>query len=786
MFDSFKERIKEGRVAYSAPKSVQDTIPIQRIITNDGLFLCDNRYTKSYKFTDINYKLANYETRLEICTKWSEIINSLDAQAITKITIYNRPFDVRDLGTGIFLETEDANGLQNQVVSEVNSIIRNATEHSSGMIQEKYITVSIARKSVQDAIRFFERLGSDLAISMQDLGSRIEPMTTNERLFVLHSFFNKGAEYKCYFDVTSPYFGTDYKNYIAPNNIVTKREHMIVNNDNYIRTFYLISYPATLNDDMISAITETSENMMLSMDLLPVPIEEAKKDLSKISRGIEDQMSSWQRKHSKEGDFSALPSPALLDKRDGCRSWNDDLNNDERMILTCLTISLFADSKEELDMNSDSLTSLIRSLSGSSAVLDVATFQQKDVLDTCLPYGCWRVLQCRTMNSSSVSVMVPFKVRDIYDPNGICLGINSISKNLVAPDIEKLLNQSIITLGKPGAGKSMLIKWIQIQRLFKNKHRYIVVDPEGEYPQYLQELFPNDVAVVKLTTGSQTKINCMELNEYYSINTESDPVAAKSFFVLSLLSQADPIHPISLAEKSLIDRCVRNLYSRLDVTPTLAALRDEIAMQVEPEAKNLALRLEIFTSGSLNMFGQESNVDLYNSRIIVFDLYGMSEQLRSTALLVLTDSIINMVNHNWRQSEITYIDFDEYHVLFKNPSTSEFFDGAYRQWRKRLGRPNAITQNVTSVLGNTQATSMLSNSEMILMLSQSERDQLSLQELYGLSEEQMKWIKKNKPGYGLLKYGDSFIPFELAIPESTTIYKLLSTKRNEGIFGGRA
>ena len=785
MLEVLKERMKEGKISYKVPTNTQQWIPIQAVFGNTGIFKVDNRYTKSFKFTDLNYMVSSYEARTDICVKWSAIINSLDSEAITKITVYNRPIDPKDLDVGLYLDPDKYpdNKMMVQAATEFNRIIDYKAKKVRGIIQDKYITVSIKRDTFTEAEQFFSRLYDDLKSEMKELGSALTEIDSKERLFILHSFFHQGDEYRPDIDPESPYFGNDFQTYVAPSHISRKLNHLVIDETKYVRSFYLISYPNILKDEMISRLTDVSNRMILSVDMIPVPVADASTLASNKSFDTDSEIHDWK---GRQKDPTALTPPKLLMRQERCREWIEDINNnDERMILCCLTVIVTADSKEDLDKSSESLKKAVKSSSGSNAQLDVATMQQIDVFNTCLPYGAWRVPQVRALNTSSLAVLTPFKCIDLMERKGIHFGENRLSHNFVVANIENLINQSTVTVGKPGGGKSMLIKWIQLQRILKTDNKYVIVDPEGEYAALYSYLCPELVSVINLGNNSD-KINCMEMVKNYGFDEGDSPINIKSQFVMSILDQADPQHPITLEEKSILDRCVKltyENYTQTDEMPTLKVLQRIVKQQPDEEARQLALKLELFTTGSLNMFADESTVDMYSKRITIFDIHGLREIQKPISLFVLSDAIINMVTLNWENHESTYIDFDEAQVLLSNPNTAEFFDNAYRQWRKRNGVPNAISQNASSFLANQITTNMLANSEVTIMTSQAPSDLEALSQFYHLSEEQTKWLENSKRGSGLLKYGDLFIPFENELPEDTLIYRLFSTKRNEGVFG---
>lgn len=268
---------------------------------------------------------------------------------------------------------------------------------------------------------------------------------------------------------------------------------------------------------------------------------------------------------------------------------------------------------------------------------------------------------------------------------------------------------------------------------------------------------------------------------------ENNPIVVKSQFVMSLIEQIDK-KGVGPQQKSIIDRCTAALYREADETgtiPTLCTLREKLLAQPEPEAKQIALSLELFTTGSLDIFGKQSNVDM-DKRVVVFDIHGLGTQLNPTGLLVITDTMLNRVTLNWKMGKRTHVFIDEFHVVFENEFSAQFFNSAWRQFRKRNAYPTAITQNVEYLLDSVQASTMLSNSEFVILLNQASSDRAKIADLLNISQEQMSYITNADAGCGLIKYGSALVPFVNRFPHDTKLYQLMTTRPGEGVFAGQA
>jgi len=377
----------------------------------------------------------------------------------------------------------------------------------------------------------------------------------------------------------------------------------------------------------------------------------------------------------------------------------------------------------------------------------------------------------RTLTTESLAVLMPFWVQEIQDSGGVYFGDNAISRNLILCNKAKLQNPNAFLLGIPGSGKSFSAKELIVFLALATQDDILVCDPEREYAALIEAMGGE---VIRIAAGSKDHINALDMADGYS---DGDPIAEKSEFILSLFEQLDDAG-ITGKQRSLLDRCLSDVYAkfkRKKRQPTLKDLRAELLAQPEPDAHELALSLELFTNGSLDIFAHETNVDTKN-RMIVYDIFGLGKQLKAMGLLVVTDAILNRVTENWRQGKRTHIVIDEFHVVFENEHSGEFFNSAWRQFRKRNAFPTAITQNVEYLLDSVLASTMLSNSEFIVMFNQAASDRENLGKLLNISPEQMSYITNAETGHGLIRYGRALVPFKNEWPEDTKIFRLLSTR----------
>ena len=768
---------KQDKEKYKAPRRVQDVIPIRRI-WEDGIFQVGSQFSNTWKFSDINYQVASLEDKKVMFLDYSELLNSLDAGSIAKITVNNRTLNRANFEQSVLMPMRgDA---RDKYRKEYNGVILGKATAGNGIVQEKYLTITVPKKNIEEARAYFTRVGAGLAAHFAALGSKCAELDATERLRILHDFYRQGEEVDFHFDARDMMRkGHDFRDYICPDYIERHSDYLILGGK-YCRTLYLKDYANYIRDSFVCELTGLNRNMMLSIDIIPIPMDEAVREVENRLLGVETNITNWQRRQNANNNFSAVIPYDMEQQRKESKEFLDDLTaRDQRMMQGVLTMVLCSGSKEQLDADTDQILSLSRQKMCQMAVLK---YQQTDGLNTVLPMGTRKINAFRTLTTESLAVFMPFKVQEIQDKGGIYFGENAISHNLILCNRENLLNQSSFILGVPGSGKSFSAKELIAFLILNTEDDILICDPEGEFAPMVQAMGSDIGTVVHVAAGGRDRLNAMYMVEGYG---ENNPIVEKSQFIMSLVEQIDK-NGVGPQHKSIIDRCTALVYqeaAETGIIPTLSTLREKLLVQPEEIAKEIALSLELFTTGSLDVFGQGSNVDL-DKRVVVFNIHDLSEQLKPTGLLVITDTMLNRVTLNWKKGKRTHVFIDEFHVVFENEYSGNFFSSAWRQFRKRNAYPTAITQNVEYLLDSVQASTMLSNSEFIIMLNQAASDREKLAKLLHISAEQMSYVTNADAGCGLMKYGSALAPFVNRFPKDTELYRLMTTRPGEGVFGG--
>jgi hypothetical protein len=770
MIKTLQKIIKQDKEKFIIPKGVQQAIPI-KAIWPDGIFKVGNKFSKSFRFTDINYAVASKEDKEAMFLSYSELLNSLDSGATTKITINNRRLNKTDFESAILIPLKE-DGLDEYRMEYNRMLLDKATE-ANGIVQDKYVTVSVLKKNIEEAKNYFSRVGTDLISHFSHLGSKCVEFDAIGRLRILHGFFRPGEETDFRFDLSETMRkGHDFKDFICPDTFEFGKDHFRMGNK-FGRVIFLREYASYIKDSMVSELCDLNRSMMLSLDIIPIPMDEAVRELENRLLGVETNITNWQRRQNQNNNFSAVVPYDMEQQRKESKEFLDDLTTrDQRMMFAVLTMVHIAETKEQLDSDTETLLATARKhLCQFSAM----TYQQMDGLNTVLPYGLRKVEAIRTLTTESLAVLMPFRVQEIMDTGGIYFGENAISHNLIMCNKAKLLNPNAFLLGVPGSGKSFSAKELIAFLALATEDDILICDPEREYASLVRAMGGE---VIRIAAGSNDHINALDMVEGYGDG--GNPVIDKSEFVLSLFEQLDR-NGIGAKEKSIIDRCTAAVYAdyqRGGKLPTLPVLRDKLLEQPEKEARELALSLELFTNGTLNAFAHPTNVDV-NNRMVVYDIMDLGKQLKTMGLLVITDAMINRVTENWRNGKRTHIFLDEFHVVFENEYSGTFFNSAWRRFRKRNAYPTGITQNIEYLLDSVLASTMLSNSEFIVMLNQAASDRQKLAKLLNISNEQMSYITNADAGCGLIKYGSSLVPFVNKFPRNTRLYKLMTTKPGE-------
>lgn len=773
--DGFKELKKAGEPLYKTPKSIQEAIEIMKVAENGIFEVARNRYSKCYRFMDINYTTTTEAEQIDIFERYCKFLNSLDCNY--KVTVNNRNKDMKELRSGILLpylydEFDRFRKIYNDIMEE------KIREGRQGIEQERFLTLTVERKNFEEAKAQFATLEATIHKAFGELGSGIVPLGGNERLKVLHDFYHLGSGQEFTFDLKhSAKIGSDFKNDLCNGMIKYFPDH-IEDEGKYCRALFIKKYPSSLSDRFLNEITSLPVHMVTSIDVVPIPKDMTTSVLQKKYLGIESDIIKQQQVRNRNNDFSSEISYAKrTEKREIEEIMDDVRENDQCLFYVAVTIILVADTKEELE----SITETVETIGKrNSVVIDTHYLKQREALNTALPIGVRQVETMRTMLTQSLAVLMPFNVQELNDEGGNYYGINQISKNVNVGNRKRLINGNGFIFGVPGSGKSFFAKQEMGNVFLGTKDDVIVIDPMNEYFDIAATY---GGAVVNLSAYTKNYLNPLEA-DLARMNEKGirDVIADKSEFMLGL---CDQLLGSALNQKhhSIIDRCIRDLYMgawKSKHAPVMTDFYHVLKKQPEAEAQELALCLELFVEGSLNIFNHHTNVDVDN-RFTVYGIQDLGSQLAPVAMLVMMEAIQTRIIENGKHGRATWLYIDECHVLLNSDYSASYLQQLWKKVRKQGGLCTGITQNVTDLLQNYVAMTLLSNSEFVALLKQANTDSAKLAEVIGVSDAQLRFVNNSPSGTGLIKCGSVVIPFDNTIQKDTALYKLYNTNIHEKI-----
>ena len=657
MIKTLSKARKQERVKFLIPRSVQDCIPIRRIWA-DGIFQVGHQFSKTWSFTDINYSIAGKDDKTAMFLDYCDLLNALASGASAKITLYNRRINKEEFERSVLLPLKE-DGLDNYR-EEFNEMLRaQVTESNNSIVRERYLTISVVKRNIEEARTYFARVGTDLTTKLAALSSVAQELSLNERLRIFRDFFRPADPPAAEFDIhQKARRGQHFKDWLCPSSMEFTADHFKID-DRVGGVLYLHDFASYLKDSFVSELCDLDRELMLSIDILPIPTDEAARQLQNTLLGVETNVTNWQRKQNANNNWSAIvPYDMELQRKETKEMLDDLTTRDQRMMFGLVTLVHMAGTKEQLDDDTESLLSVARK---HLCQLSTLRWQQRDGLDTVLPYGLQRIEALRTLTTESTAVLIPFHAQEIMQHKGMYYGQNAVSKNRIVVDRRQLLNGNSFRLGVSGSGKSMSAKEEIAQIALSTEDDILILDVESEFG-HLVEAFGGEV--IRISATSDTHINALDMDRAYG--DERNPIVSKSEFVLSLFEQLIGSGLVTAKEKSILGRCTEQVYMPYvrngykGAVPTLKDFYRLLKMQPEPEAQGLALSSELFITGTLGTFAQPTNVDT-KAQIIAYDIRELGEQLMPIGMLVTLDAIYNRVIQNWKRGHRTWIFCDEFY-----------------------------------------------------------------------------------------------------------------------------
>ena len=767
---------RKTRGHFYIPRSVQQSVPVDEIFA-DGIWRSGEVFSQMWRISDINFSMLSDSNKRILQSQYGVVYAGIPSDCWAKFCITSQHMDEKSFRKSILYQPEHDG--HDDLRQEKNDHLIACASDVGNVIQQKFLIISTVKRNVREARDRLRQIQGHLISSLSALGCTVTNVTCNERLEILHNFFRIGEEGHFQFDLSEcQRLGNDFKSAVCPDTLNFKRSHIEIDG-RFAKCMSISHFPQQLNDRFITTLLQQVPYIILSIDVVPVEPEDAMQALEEVRMAVDAEKARFNRRAVDKLDFTASIPPRTLAQEETMKRYYADITeDDQQMMLSMLSVAYFADSLEDLALETDALKTTAVNYNCRFTEL---FFQQEDAFNTAMPYGLRRLENVHTMVTKNVTALVPFNTQEVLVPGGIYYGVNDMSGNLIVGLRTELMNGNAMILATSGSGKSMFTKQ-EIMELFLRfpKARFYLVDPENEYRPLVEEL---GGIVVDISVESRTYLNPLE----YKPEPGSDtlPNEAKVEFILSLCEQIMGKNNGYIGDKSIIDNSLRNIYAPYVKAnykgdcPTLHDLWKDLKEQPLERAKEIALALEVYVNGSLSMFAKPTNVDMTN-RLICFNIQSLGGQLKAVAMLYMLEFINTRVMTTERSSSAcaTWVYFDEIYLLLQNELSAHFLFTSWKRFRKYNAFATGITQNIEDCLSNSTAYAMLANSEFVCMLRQT-KDIDHVVELYGLSDIQRNYLLKARPGQGILKMGNALIPFVNDYPKNTKSYRLLTTKPGE-------
>ena len=770
-----KQRRKQAKI----PRTAQQSIPYLRMFRDGICQVTKTFFSKTIQFYDINYQLALNEDKTTIFENYCDFLNYFDSSISVQMSFINQQMDVKEFEKSIDIPDQDDDF--NAIREEYRTMLKNQlAKGNNGLIKTKYITFGIEAEDLKTARSRLERLETDILNNFKVLGVQAHSLTGSERLEIMYHIFNqdKVESFQFNYDML-PETGMNTKDFIAPTSFNFSKSQNFWMGKTIGTVSYLQILAPELTDRMLADFLDVESSINVNIHIQSIDQAAAIKMIKSKISDLDKMKIEEQKKAVRAGyDMDVLPSDLITYGEEAKNLLEDLQSRNERMFLVTVLVMNTAEKRQKLDNNIFQVQGIAQKYNCSLKVLD---YQQEQGLMSSIPLGLNQIEIHRALTTSATAIFVPFTTQELFQTGeALYYGLNALSNNMIMVDRKRLKNPSGLILGSPGSGKSFSAKREIENSFLITADDVIVCDPEAEYYPVVQELHGQ---VIRISPASNQYINPMDLNLNYS--EEDNPLSLKSDFILSLceliVGGKTGLEPV---EKTIIDRCVRLVYQDFladpseEKMPVLEDLYNLLRKQEEPEAQRLATALEIYVTGSLNVFNHKTNVDIKN-RIVCFDIKELGKQLKKLGMLIIQDQVWNRVTANRSTHKTTRYYIDEFHLLLKDEQTAAYCVEIWKRFRKWGGIATGITQNIKDLLASREIENIFENSDFIYMLNQAAGDRQILAKQLNISPTQLSYVTNSNEGEGLLFYGNVIIPFVDHFPKDSRLYKIMTTKPQE-------
>ena len=769
---AFQKAKKDGKI----PRTAQQTIPYQEMC-RDGICIVTPRYfTKQIQFYDINYQLAQNEDKNQIFENYCDFLNYFDSTIHVQLSFLNQRTDMEEFQRAIHIEEQRDrfNGVRREFSEMLEGQL---AKGNNGLTKTKYITFGVEAESLKAAKPRLERVEADILANFKTLGVRARSLTGYERLAILHKMFHPADEQKFRFAWDAIWqTGLTSKDFIAPDSFTFQNGRYFQIGRTYGAMSFLQILAPELTDRLLADLLDLESSMVVTLHIQSIDQSAAIKNIKRKITDLDAMKIQEQKKAVRAGyDMDIIPSDLTTFGTEARTLLEDLQSRNERMFLVTVLVMNMASSKSKLENNVFQASGVAQKYNCALRHLD---YQQEQGFVSSIPVGLNQVNIQRGLTTSSTAIFVPFTTQELFmGGEALYYGLNALSNNLIMADRKKLKNPNGLILGTPGSGKSFSAKREITNAFLITTDDIAIIDPEDEYSPLVRRLGGQ---VIDISPTSDQFINPMDLTLNYS--EDDNPLTLKSDFILSLMELIvggkAGLEPV---EKTIIDRCVHLVYReylqdpRPEKMPVLGDLHALLCQQPEQEAQRLATALEIYVSGSLNVFNHRTNVEIH-SRIVCYVIKQLGKQLKKLGMQIVQDQVWGRVSENREAHKATRLYIDEMHLLLREEQTAAYTVEIWKRFRKWGGIPTGLTQNVKDLLASREIENIFENSDFIYMLNQAGGDRQILAKQLNISPHQLSYVTNSNAGEGLLFYGNVIIPFVDHFPKDTELYRIMTTR----------
>ena len=757
-------------------ETVQDTIPYKRMLKDGICQIEKNKFNKTIRFLDINYRLMEEADQEIIFSEFSSFLNFFDSSVEVEFSYINSIGENEEISKLIDIKENIDNF--NEIRNEYRQMLLNqSSKGNNGLSKSMYLTFTIEAEDLKQAKSRLERMEMDVLNNFKQMGVKAYVLDGEERLKVIHDILNPNDKLVFSFEDLK-YSGLTTKEYIVPPSFNFSKPTYFKSGEVFAEVNFLQLLASDIKDEMLSEFLALEENMVVTFHIKAIDQMEAIKNVKRKITDLDKMKLEENKKAIRAGyDIDILPSDLVTYGTEAKNLLSELQNHDEKMFLVTILFMNMSKSKGKLDNTVFTLKSIANRHNCSLKNLN---YRQEQGLVASLPLGINEVEIERGLTTSAAAIFIPFTTEELFiKGESLYYGLNALSRNIIMADRKKLKNPNGLILGTPGSGKSFAAKREITNAFLITDDDIIIADPEAEYAPLVEALKGQ---VIKISPISKDYVNPLDINIDYA--DEDNPLSLKSDFVLSLFELVVGEKKLSAEEISVIDRCLPILYKAYfenpipENMPVLEDLYNLLQKQEETVGKKLAVEMEIYVKGSLNVFNHRTSVDTSN-RVVCYDIKELGKQLKKIGMLVVQDQVWNRVTINRASKKATRYYVDEFHLLLKEPQTANYSIEIWKRFRKWGGMPTGLTQNIKDLLASPEIENIFDNTDFILMLNQAGTDRDILAKKLNISKYQLSYVTNSGEGEGLIFYGNTIVPFIDQFPKNTKLYSLITTKPEE-------